>query len=243
MSRSRAGWTAHGGRPAPVGLGPDGVEVAARHLRVGGGYAASFAVVGYPAEVGAGWLEPLLCYPGRLDVSVHVEPTPAVLAADRLRRQTARLESTRRATAERGRLDNPDIDAAAADARAMAAALARGETRLFRAGLYLTVHAHTLAELDAEVSQVRALAASLLLDAQPATFRSLQGWVTTLPTGVDNLGMPRTMDTAALAAGFPFTSPDLPTANTAPGDTPAGVLYGANASSAGLVIWDRWAQD
>jgi type IV secretory pathway VirB4 component len=230
----RAGADQSGG----VAFGPDGVEVTARWVGLGGGYATSFAVVGYPAEVGAGWLEPLLCHPGRVDVSVHIEPTPPMLAADRLRRQMARLESTRRTHAERGRLDDPQVDAAVDDARDMAAALARGETRLFRAGLYLTVHAPTVEELHAQASAVRALAASLLLDAQPATFRSLQGWVTTLPTGVDNLGIRRTMDTAALAAGFPFTSPDLPAT-----DHETGVLYGVNAASSGLVVWDRWAQD
>ena len=45
--------------------GPDSVEVAPRHLRAGDWYAATFAVTGYPSEVGPGWLETLLTYPGR----------------------------------------------------------------------------------------------------------------------------------------------------------------------------------
>ena len=46
------------------------------------------------------------------------------------------------------------------------------------------------------------------------------------------------MDTHALAAAFPFTSPDLacPLSNTS-------VLYGANVSSPSLVTWDRWTLD
>ena len=50
------------------------------------------------------------------------------------------------------------------------------------------------------------------------------------------------MDTAALAAAFPFTSPDLPRDPAAPDPLP-GVLYGANTAGPGLVAWDRWAQD
>ena len=80
--------------------GPPAVEVAARHVRVGDDYAATLAVTGYPAEVAAGWLEPLTTYPGRLDVTLHIEPIPAAVAAARLRRQRARLESGRRAGAE-----------------------------------------------------------------------------------------------------------------------------------------------
>src|SRR5215207_946903 len=77
-------------------VGPAALEVTPRHVIVGDHYAATFAVVGYPAEVGPAWLEQLLGYPGRVDVSVHIEPVPAQLAASQLRRQRARFESTRR---------------------------------------------------------------------------------------------------------------------------------------------------
>jgi len=193
---------------------------------------------GYPREVGAGWLEPLLTYPGRLDVSLHVEPVPPLVAAQRLRRQLARLESASRADAQRGRLADFAAEAAADDAAELAASLARGHGRLFRVGLYLTVHADDHEGLEAEVQRVRALAASLLLDAQPTTFRALQGWTTTLPLGKDTVRIRRAFDTAALAAAFPFTSPDL---QPQVGDTP--VLYGLNAYSSGVVVWDRFAQD
>lgn len=193
---------------------------------------------GYPREVGAGWLEPLLTYPGRLDVSLHVEPVPPLVAAQRLRRQLARLESASRADAQRGRLADFAAEAAADDAAELAASLARGHGRLFRVGLYLTVHADDHEGLEAEVQRVRALAASLLLDAQPTTFRALQGWTTTLPLAHDSVRARRVFDTAALAAAFPFTSPDL---QPQVGDTP--VLYGLNAYSSGVVVWDRFAQD
>ena len=51
------------------------------------------------------------------------------------------------------------------------------------------------------------------------------------------------MDTAALAAAFPFASPDLPARCPASPPPPAGVLYGVNTASPGVVLWDRWAQD
>ena len=132
-----------GGTP---GAGQDGlpappaVQVAARHVEIDGDCAATLAVTGYPAEVAPGWLEPLTSYPGRLDIALHIEPVPPAVAADRLRRQRARLESSRRTWAGQGRLDDPDTEAAAEDARALAYQVARGEGKLFRLGLYLTVH-------------------------------------------------------------------------------------------------------
>ncbi len=222
----------------PSTIGPAAVEIRPRTLRLADGVCASFAVTGYPAEVPLGWLEPLLTDPGRVDVALHMEPIPSPVAADRLRRQLARLESGSRANSERGRLADFGAEAAADDATELAVRLARGQGKLFRAGVYITVHARDDDELHAECERVRALAASLLLDAKPASWRSLQGWVTTLPLGVDALRMRRTMDTDALAASFPFTSPDLavPATGTA-------VLYGLNTASSSLVIWDRFALD
>ncbi|WP_084965374.1 VirB4 family type IV secretion system protein [Thermoactinospora rubra] len=219
--------------PAPAAL-----RVTARSVELPGGVCASFAVSGYPREVGAGWLEPLLTYPGHLDVSLHIEPIPPLVAAQRLRRQLARLESTSRADAEHGRLTDFAAEAAADDAAELAASLARGHGRLFRVGLYLTVHAPDEDSLEAEMQRVRGLAASLLLDAHPTTFRALQGWTATLPLASDTLRLRRTFDTAALAAAFPFTSPDL---HPRLGEVP--VLYGLNLFSAGVVLWDRFAQD
>ncbi|WP_431937022.1 VirB4 family type IV secretion system protein [Micromonospora sp. RP3T] len=231
-------------RPAAEAAGmlpgsPDAVEVGSRSVHVGEDHCATLAVTGYPAEVGAGWLEPILSYPGRVDVALHIEPVAPAVASDRLRKQRGRLESSRRSDAGKGRLDDPELDAAAADAAELAARVARGEARLFRVGLYLTVHADSEAELTDRMAEMRALASSLLLDVAPATWRQLQGWITSLPLAVDSLGMRRVFDTDALAASFPFTSPDLP---VTAGDSGMGVLYGLNLASAGVVVWDRWAQ-
>ena len=226
-------------RPDPTRIPAAPVEVAARSLRLGDGACASFAVSGYPAEVGPAWLEPLLAYPGRLDVSVHIEPVPAPVAADRLRRDIARNESSARADDAAGRVPDHAAEAAVEDANDLATAVARGQSRLFRVGLYLTVHVTDPADLDAAVSEVRAIAGGLLLDAQPATFRQLNGWTTAgLPLAHDSLRVRRTLDTPPLAAAFPFVSPDLATPLTG-----SAVLYGANTSSTSLVIWDRFAQE
>ncbi|HEY1818819.1 MAG TPA: conjugal transfer protein TraC, partial [Trebonia sp.] len=105
MRPRRRGRAAAPAGPGVPGMpGPAAVEVTARHVRTGDDWSATLAVTGYPAEVTPGWLEPLLSYPGRLDVTLHIEPIPVAVAAARLRRQRARLESGRRAGADRGRL-------------------------------------------------------------------------------------------------------------------------------------------
>lgn len=224
-----------------VAFAPDAVEVHPRHLQIGDEWVVSFAVAGYPREVHAGWLQPLLTHPARLDVSLHIEPIDPQVAAERLKKQLGRLESGRRHTAAHGRLADPQVEAATEDAQDLSDRLARGEGRLFRVGLYLTVHANSEHELVEEVSALRALTASLLMDAKPTTYRSLQGWVTALPMGLDQIRMTRSFDTAALSAAFPFTSPDLPPPDVTSASAARGVLYGWNLGSQGLVHWDRFA--
>ncbi|MGI5213302.1 VirB4 family type IV secretion system protein [Plantactinospora sp. CA-290183] len=239
--------TAADASPAdPAGLaavvGPAAIDHTPRYLRLGDGYAATLIVTGYPAEVGPAWLDPLLAWPGRLDVAVHIDPLAPQIAAARLRKQRARLESNRRTDTEKGRLIDPITEAAADDAAELADRIARGHSKLFRVGLYLCVHATTLDELDEAVAHVRATAASVLLDTQPATWRQMQGWTSTLPLGTDGLDMRRIMDTDALASAFPLASSDLPAPLPGEPGATGGMLYGLNPHSNGVVWWDRWAQ-
>jgi type IV secretory pathway VirB4 component len=216
-------------------LGPPALELERGAARVGSGWTRTLAVVGYPREVARGWLEPLLRAAGELDLALHVEPLAPALAADRLRRQRARLESTRRLERERGQLSDPTVAAAAEDADELAARLARGESRLFRSGLYLSVRADSKEELQERTERVRALCASLLLHTVPTSFRSFDGWLSTLPLGLDRLGLRRAFDTEALAASFPFAAVDPPAEET-------GILYGLAASGAPVLL-DRFARE
>src|SRR5438132_7171573 len=124
----RRGSSSANGAQAGSLLGPPALELERGAARVGAGWTRTLAVVGYPREVARGWLEPLLRAAGELDLALHVEPLAPALAADRLRRQRARLESTRRLGRERGQLSDPTAAAAAAGAGELAARLARGES-------------------------------------------------------------------------------------------------------------------
>jgi hypothetical protein len=229
-----------GGHTGAPGWLPDFLEVGPRHVAVGDELAASLVIVGWPREVFGGWLEPLTSFPARVEVSLHVEPIPPEQASARLRRQLARFESSRYGDADAGRLADPHLDTATADAYELAGRVARGETRLFRVAISLLVRATDPGELAELVAAVAALASSMLLDARPATYRALRGWTSALPLGIDCLGQRRTLDTDSLAAAFPFACTDLP------GDpisltAPAGVVMGRNLAGPGLVIHDRFS--
>ena len=222
--------------PAAEGLlGPPALELRSDRIRAGARWQQTFAVSGYPREVGYGWLAPLLRGLPQLELSLHIEPFPAEIATQRLHKQRARFESTRRIELERGSLTDLGVAAAAEDAHQLADRLARAESRLFRAGLYLSVSADTQDELADACARVRALCAAQLLTCLPASFRPLDGWLSTLPLGLDRLKLRRTFDSDSLAASFPFAASDPPL-------EPDGCFYGLACSGA-PVVFDRFARD
>src|SRR4029453_5605194 len=146
--------------PAGV-LGPDAMEIFPRRVRTGRTWCETFAVLGYPREVAPGWLSPLLAYPGPVDVALHVDPVANDEAAPHLRRQLARFESTRGIGGRQGGRADPEMETASQDAAELAGQLARGEGRLFRVGLYVTVRAPSEEALDREGHRVRGVGGAL----------------------------------------------------------------------------------
>src|SRR5947209_7768527 len=209
-----------GSRPAIDGFpAPEALEVLPRAVKVGDTYFRTLAIVGWPREVSAGWLQPLLSWRGAADIALYFEPVANDTAARHLQKQRARFSSSLSKTG----ISDPMTEVAATDAEDIARAIARGESRLFRLGLYITLRADTLEALDAETYNVKVLCSSLLLDARPTTYRALDGLLTTLPLGADQIKLRRTFDTKAGADCFPFATGEMVGHST-------GILFGRGVS-------------
>ena len=110
--------------------------------------------------------------------------------------------------------------------------LAKGAQRFFQFGLYVTIPAKSMDDLNKATKQVEATLSSLLIVTKRAILQMEEGIKTTLPMGQDRLVITRNMDTTSLATTFPFTTSEL-TANE-------GILYGINEHNDSLVIFDRF---
>jgi type IV secretory pathway VirB4 component len=209
-----AGHTPIDGFPAPEAL-----EITPRAVKAGDTWFRTLAIVGWPREVSAGWLQPLLSWRGASDIALYFEPIANDTAARHLQKQRARFS----ASLAKAGVSDPMTEVAATDAEDIARSIARGESRLFRLGLYITLRADTLEALDAETYKVKVLCSSLLLDARPTTYRALEGWLTTLPLGADQIKLRRTFDTKAGADCFPFATGEMV-------GHPSGILFGRGVS-------------
>ena len=213
-------------------IAPSAIEVDFDYLKIGSEFFRSYFVAGYPRFVSANWLSPLISFDHSLDVSMFIYPQESKEILDNLRRKVGEMEATIQSDIKRGRVIEPSVQVALEDALDLQQQLAKGAERFFQFGLYITLPAHTLDELNQVSKQVESTLAALLIITRKATLQMEDGFKSTLPMGRDRILITRNMDTTSLGTTFPFTTSEL-TANE-------GILYGLNEHNESLVIFDRF---
>jgi len=213
-------------------IAPAAIEVDFDYLRIDNKFFRTLFVAGYPRFVSANWLAPLINFDHTLDVSMFIYPVEAKGTLDDLRRKTAEMEAEISTDIQRGRVVNPATQAKLEDALALQEQLVKGAEHFFQFGLYITIPADSLKELNEVTKEIESTLGSLLIITKHATLQMEEGLKTTIPIGIDQLKVTRNMDTTSLATTFPFTSSEL-TANE-------GILYGVNEHNGSLVIFDRF---
>lgn len=213
-------------------IAPPSIEVDFDFLKMGNYYYRTLFIAGYPRFVSANWLEPLISFNHTLDISMYIYPTRSEEVLENLKRKVGEMEATIQSDMKRGRVIEPSVQVALEDALALQQELAKGAQRFFQFGLYVTIPARDIEDLNKASKQVEATLASLLIVTKRATLQMEEGFKTTLPMGQDRIVITRNMDTTSLATTFPFTTSEL-TANE-------GILYGINQHNDSLVIFDRF---
>src|SRR4030081_237880 len=211
----------NGGAHTPIDgfPAPEALEITPRAVKAGDTWFRPLAIPGWPREVSAGWLQPLLSWRGAADIALYFDPVANDMAARHLQKQRGRFSPS----LPQAGISHPTVEGGATHAEDIARSIARGESRLFRLGLYITLRADTPEALDAETYKVKVLCSSLLLDARPTTYRALEGWLTPLPLGADQIKLRRTFDTKAGADCFPFATGEMV-------GHPSGILFGRGVS-------------
>ncbi len=208
------------------------VEVRRRESRVGDRLVRSLHLGKWPRSLAPGFLQGLMATGAPMDVSLHLGPIPASVAARTLEWQKVRFESAQSLSFKRGKSLSSEAEIALEDVMRLRDEVQRGRERLFHASLSLTLHAGDEETLDELTQRATAhFAASLgKLDALP--FRQREGLLSTLPIALNAVAAWRTLDTSSLARLFPFSPPDL--------DTRGGSLYGIDMRASSPVVYDPW---
>ena len=213
-------------------ISPSSIEIQSDHFRLGTKYGRTLYIYGYPRTISTGWLSPLINMDEVLDISIYIYPVDTGVIMKNLRKKVTQLEADLSINNEKGRTRDPALEAALNDAEELRDQLQLGAEKFFRFGLYLTIYADSLDELNFVRSKVETMLGQQMLFSKVASSQQEQGLKSAVPQLSDQLQIRRNMNTGAISTSFPFTSADLTQEN--------GVLYGVNMHNNGLVIFDRY---
>jgi conjugal transfer ATP-binding protein TraC len=214
-------------------IAPSSLEFSGNYFQLGTRYARTYYVYGYPRQLYTGWLSSLVNLDEVIDMSMIVQPVRSEVVLENLRKKVSQLEAGIQIDSEKGHVRDPGKQAAIQDAEEMRDKLQVGEERFFRFGLYFTLYAGSLDELEFISHKVESLLGQQLVYSKPSSAQQEQGLNSVVPQFTDQLQIYRNMNTGALSTSFPFTSADLTQDN--------GILYGVNMHNSGLVIFDRFS--
>lgn len=214
-------------------IAPSSLEFQAADFHLGTRFGRTYYVYGYPRQIYTGWLSSMVNIDEVLDLSIFVYPVESQVVLENLRKKVSQIEAGLQIDAEKGKVRDPGKQAAIQDAEEMRDKLQVGEERFFRFGLYFTIYATSMDELEFVSHKVESMLGQQLVYSKAATSQQEQGLNSTIPQFTDQLQIRRNMNTGAISTSFPFTSADLSQDN--------GILYGINMHNSGLVIFDRFS--
>ncbi len=214
-------------------ISPSSLEFHSDHFRIGTKYGRTMYVYGYPRSLITGWLSSIINMDEVLDVSMYIYPVETAIIMKNLQKKVTQLEATMDINSEKGKVRDPELEAAISDAEDLRDQLQVGAERFFRYALYITIYADSLDELQFVQHKIENIFGQQMIFTKVASSQQEQGMNSTMPQCSDHLQIRRNMNTGAISTSFPFTSADL--------TQEKGILYGINMHNNGLVIFDRFS--
>lgn len=213
-------------------ISPSSIEIHSSYFRLGTKYGRTIYVYGYPRELFTGWLSSIINIDEVLDLSMYIYPVDTGVVMKNLRKKVTQLEASYSINSEKGKIRDPELEAAINDAEELRDQLQVGAEKFFRFGLYITLWASSLEELEFVQHKIETIFGQQMVFSKVASSQQEQGMNSTMPQCTDQLQIRRNMNTGAISTSFPFTSADL--------TQEKGILYGINMHNNGLVIFDRF---
>lgn len=213
-------------------IAPASLNFTGAYFELNGKFARSFFVLAFPRYLSSNWLSFIINAEGALDVSIFIYPIDAETILKKLKSKVGEIGSQMAINQEKGMVRDPMLETAYKDVEGLRDQLIQGTERYFRVGIYLTVYADSLKQLDEFSASLESAFGAKLIITKRAMMQTQNGFNSTLPLGLDELDIGNNMNTSPLSTTFPFVSSDL-TSND-------GILYGINRHNNSLILFDRF---
>lgn len=214
-------------------VAPEAFQVTPDHIQLNNRLARSIFVTTYPRFLATGWFMPVLNLNQSLDIAFYVNPVDSERVLKILKNKVGQIESTISAERDKGAVRDPMLETALNDVEELRDRLVQGTERFFHVALYITIYANDTKDLEHKTKDIEGLLGHKLVYSRRAVFQSEQGFVSTLPLGMDQINVVNSMNTSPLSTIFPFVSSEL--------SSDHGVLYGINQHNYSLIIFDRFS--
>lgn len=214
-------------------IAPSALEVKSSHIRIGEKVARTFFVISYPRFLASSWFSPVINLDRVFDISMFIHPVDTSSVLRQLQKKVAEVQSQIHTREEKGLVRDPMLDTAYQDLESLRDKLQQAQEKLFSFGLYITIYADDIEELNKTEMEIRSILESKLVYIKPALFQQLEGLQSTLPLGMDKLNVRSKLNSSPVSSMFPFVSFDLSSDN--------GILFGINRHNNSLVLFDRFS--
>ncbi|HXK35512.1 MAG: Type IV secretory pathway VirB4 component-like protein [Parcubacteria group bacterium GW2011_GWB1_48_6] len=216
-----------------VQIAPSAIKVNSGDLQLGDKLVRTLFISLLPRFLTANWFADIINLDRVFDVSIYAHPEDGGKILKTLRDKLARLQAQAMEEEEQGKVRNPVLETALQDIEDLRDKLQQGTDRFFQFGLYITLYATNVKELDEVQAKIKGILDAQLIYLRPATFRMAEGFNSTLPLNSDKLLNHIPLNTEPLSSVFPFVSYDLTRED--------GILYGINTHNNSLILFDRFS--
>jgi conjugal transfer ATP-binding protein TraC len=203
------------------------------YLKLGRRLTRSFFIFSYPRYISVGWFSPIINLDTPMNVGIHIHPIETGQILKKLRKRVTEVTAEIMERQEKGLIREPALEIAYQDLESLRDRLQTAQERMFKFGIYLTIYGDNAQELRKIETTLRSLLESRLIYIKPSLYQQREGFNSTSPYGLDQLGVHNLMNTAPLSSTFPFVSFDL--------SSNEGILYGINRHNNSLILFDRFS--
>src|SRR3989339_1199258 len=214
-------------------IAPAALQIESGYLKLNNLYVRTLFVMTYPRYVTIGWFAPIINESLVLDIAMFFYPMDIPLVLKQLRNKVGTMTAQIMDDNEKGAPRDPIAETALQDIEALRDGLSQGTEKFFQFGLYVTIYAKNMEELELASDRIENLLGTQLIYSRRALFQTEQGFNSTLPLGNDELTITTNMNSSPIASSFPFVSSEL--------TSDQGILYGINRHNNSLILFDRFS--
>ena len=174
-------------------ISPSAIEIHSDYFRLGNKYGRTMYVYGYPRSLYTGWISPIINIDEVVDVSMFIYPVESAVVMKNLRTKVTQLEASYSLNMEKGKVRDPEIEAAITDAEELRDQLQVGSERFFRFGLYVTMWTDSLEEMKYVQQKIETIFGQQMVFSKVANAQQEQGLNSVMPQCQDQLQIRRNM--------------------------------------------------